>query len=745
MEQRFLRSKAERNALFLAAGGKCQMCARELPENWHADHIEPFCETGRTNVHEMQALCPSCNLKKGTSMAFTFGSDFSYSLDPYPGVRRGILEALVQYRSWLYSRDPNDLDWSLIAPCRYGKSDFIRTAALIGLAEKKTGPALIVHPFKLLAAQIVEPRRLDEWERRWKAFCRRHHKLLRDFGARPFQNKEWLGSVHIQAIVGAGTDGRVTNLKILAAFCKSLIQEYGLPPVMFPDEAHRYGIKNHWGDIPRCWMDSGGIIVPTTATGFRHDGDDLISETTFRKKETKREDYRYYTTRPHEDPSLIWVATHIGEKTDFEVTADFEIPSSRAWEEGAASKSSVDWIDVTLRELTECKAVDKEDLNKKLSELPPWKASRCLSVVCRDPKVIAEFAQRIVKQLQIFRSEPNTRDATAVIYGLNDKEGYTDNWHLVEIKRAIALIAPYLVSEIATLKTDAACGSEDDKSIKIITRFTDKDAKTIDILLLKQMGTMGIDSDRICVVGTLDTNRSASDKIQQWGRGGNVWGSCHHYVIVALQDTANVTIYKNYISDEGGSITEKEIYEMWEEAKKKEEPPPPPLFAVEDPIQSGASDCEGDTCTPLGYSIALHVLEIFPSLCHQFTIPQLAERGSQLGVGPLPDLDAPPPFNGDSASEADSLTNTLYELTKAGARHLFRREHGRFPNLGEKAERDEYGGTFKPMFIRMVKEAADIKGTWDKNDKNRISEVAVLRRAVNVAEQIIGRLADENA
>jgi superfamily II DNA or RNA helicase len=34
----------------------------------HADHVTPYCVSGRTNVHEMQALCPRCNFQKGSSM-----------------------------------------------------------------------------------------------------------------------------------------------------------------------------------------------------------------------------------------------------------------------------------------------------------------------------------------------------------------------------------------------------------------------------------------------------------------------------------------------------------------------------------------------------------------------------------------------------------------------------------------------------------------------------------------------------
>ena len=63
--QRTLRSKKLRSLLYYAAEGKCQMCGCDLPDDWHADHIEAWVKTKRTNVFEMQALCPACNEKKG--------------------------------------------------------------------------------------------------------------------------------------------------------------------------------------------------------------------------------------------------------------------------------------------------------------------------------------------------------------------------------------------------------------------------------------------------------------------------------------------------------------------------------------------------------------------------------------------------------------------------------------------------------------------------------------------------------
>ena len=62
---RTLRSKKLRTMLWLAADGKCQLCGCELPDDWHADHVVPWSVKQETNVHDMQALCPKCNLTKG--------------------------------------------------------------------------------------------------------------------------------------------------------------------------------------------------------------------------------------------------------------------------------------------------------------------------------------------------------------------------------------------------------------------------------------------------------------------------------------------------------------------------------------------------------------------------------------------------------------------------------------------------------------------------------------------------------
>lgn len=64
MARRF--SSSERVALYLAADGHCTNCGTTLQPHWHSDHIAPYSAGGPTDVANGQALCPTCNLKKGT-------------------------------------------------------------------------------------------------------------------------------------------------------------------------------------------------------------------------------------------------------------------------------------------------------------------------------------------------------------------------------------------------------------------------------------------------------------------------------------------------------------------------------------------------------------------------------------------------------------------------------------------------------------------------------------------------------
>jgi 5-methylcytosine-specific restriction endonuclease McrA len=58
--------RLQKRVLAWRAGGKCEICGAALVKEFHADHVVPFSRGGATTTNNGQALCATCNLKKGT-------------------------------------------------------------------------------------------------------------------------------------------------------------------------------------------------------------------------------------------------------------------------------------------------------------------------------------------------------------------------------------------------------------------------------------------------------------------------------------------------------------------------------------------------------------------------------------------------------------------------------------------------------------------------------------------------------
>lgn len=65
METRRFFSKRQRVLLRLISGGLCTFCKQSVGKKFDADHIKPFSRGGLTILKNAQALCASCNRKKG--------------------------------------------------------------------------------------------------------------------------------------------------------------------------------------------------------------------------------------------------------------------------------------------------------------------------------------------------------------------------------------------------------------------------------------------------------------------------------------------------------------------------------------------------------------------------------------------------------------------------------------------------------------------------------------------------------
>lgn len=69
MSDRRLFNEREKQTLYVLAGGRCARCGASLDlVGWDADHVVPHSRGGQTHISNGQALCTSCNLKKGATM-----------------------------------------------------------------------------------------------------------------------------------------------------------------------------------------------------------------------------------------------------------------------------------------------------------------------------------------------------------------------------------------------------------------------------------------------------------------------------------------------------------------------------------------------------------------------------------------------------------------------------------------------------------------------------------------------------
>jgi len=65
---RLLKSKKKRYWIWLSQGGHCAICGTfvDCDESYHIDHKKAWSKGGVTELFNLQLLCPSCNLRKGS-------------------------------------------------------------------------------------------------------------------------------------------------------------------------------------------------------------------------------------------------------------------------------------------------------------------------------------------------------------------------------------------------------------------------------------------------------------------------------------------------------------------------------------------------------------------------------------------------------------------------------------------------------------------------------------------------------
>jgi superfamily II DNA or RNA helicase len=224
---------AERTALYLAANGLCTRCGTELSAGWHADHVKPWSVGGNTDVMNGQALCLTCNLRKG---------------DTYVELRQWQEDAL---RTFLARRN----DFLAVATPGAGKTTFALEATRALWELNEISFVIVVVPTSHLRQQ---------WA---KAAARAGFQLDHSF-------------VNANNRPASDYDGVVVTYQTVAAsplLWRKLACDPRRPALVIMDEVHHAGDADHlsWGSaLGEAFTQSSRRLL-LSGTPFRTDGNKI--------------------------------------------------------------------------------------------------------------------------------------------------------------------------------------------------------------------------------------------------------------------------------------------------------------------------------------------------------------------------------------------------------------------------------------------------------------------------------------
>lgn len=227
---------AERAVLYLVADGMCSRCGDALDSGWHADHVHPAAAGGATDVINGQALCPTCNLKKGARV---------------PTLRLWQERAIAKFYAL------NAVDFLVSATPGAGKTRFA-----LALAQR------LIDEGTIERVAVVVP--TDALRQQWADAAGELGLSLMPVGEiEDYDKAGYRGCVatYAQLARGAGSGGlrRLTRRKTLA-IC---------------DEIHHAGDSRSWGESLKYAIDNAVHRLHLTGTPWRRDDREPIPFVTY--------------------------------------------------------------------------------------------------------------------------------------------------------------------------------------------------------------------------------------------------------------------------------------------------------------------------------------------------------------------------------------------------------------------------------------------------------------------------------
>lgn len=524
---------------------------------------------------------------------------------------------------------------SVVLPTRYGKSDVIRLSSLLVQDEGLSPCSLVLSPNGLLKWQIADTAR-------WKGMLQRYDvKLskppqvtqLHRPVVRPNANGEVLLSATMQLIQ--------RNVDIFGAWVESERHRTGLPVVVFIDESHTGSETNEWGRAVEVLVKKyGAYAVLLTATPQRSDSVPILG---FGTEVMEDETVQIWKTSPSTSKEG-WVNVKLfeGVKTKLRLKPDLNVKFREAFNEGALCKVSRTPFDAELE--------DGRGRGTRLSELSPHKVQSELGRIVRLSEVIEDGCRRLVADMR--RRREVQPDSAGIVFCGNDTGPHREvDLHAKQIKKDLNDLGPEFEVRIITTSSNEEDASED------LVRFANG---KYDIVIVKQMGGVGLDVPRLKTGLDLSPTRKFASLVQRMMRIATPYGNVIVGTWITPDDILSKAVFQRIVRDEGGEAASADLLLIDEYEKEARDPRIDLPMLLQGVTLADFEDTAGNAAARERWDTALAVLHAFPCLGNDYSHAEIVSRLETIDAHVAED---DPTLVIDSGGKAAAIRDRCNELT----------------------------------------------------------------------------------
>jgi len=263
LDQRRLFRRADVRRVWERQGRLCALCNRSLPFDLiHGDHIHPWSKGGRTEPSNCQALCGSCNLRKGSSPQEVVRQFFNAEqLRAGSGsLRKWQAEALETVLPKLRAGKS-----VLVEACPgAGKTHFSLEVASRLLHDGAISRVLIIVPTRGIAAG-------------WAEAAGAQNRMSPTIPLRSAANWRTTEPIDLGGGRWAGAIATYQSLARMPDMFLAHVTDPGERTLVVFDEVHHAGTEGSWGEAAQeAFADTAAAILSLSGTPFRTDRNPIV-------------------------------------------------------------------------------------------------------------------------------------------------------------------------------------------------------------------------------------------------------------------------------------------------------------------------------------------------------------------------------------------------------------------------------------------------------------------------------------